>query len=245
MKGNSREFELHITRNDLCMEYLTVSSSSCTPTSRSFTLISQLKWKMQSHTLHNILGIFNRLCPPTAFHRAIWEATCWCEKCEGKSVRHLVVNIRTRPTQRGRVKTFSFIVDVTEPECRLEPRTQINTTTNNYKANVQRIVQMCSRGDAPSHNQYSRLYVRIRMFFLIINSKNPCPLQTAIALFLSFGFLGWYGRVSGLRSDGSFPLPQSLHLPCLQFAEVLFLHVQAAVFGTEGIVGDVLLLLGL
>lgn len=63
-------------------------------------------------------------------------------------------------------------------------------------------------------------------------------------LFLSFGSLR-RSCLSGFLGNGFLPLPQSLHLARVQFAEVLFLHVQAAKFSAEGIMGDVLLLLGL
>lgn len=60
-------------------------------------------------------------------------------------------------------------------------------------------------------------------------------------------YFGHFGCLSVLVSSGrlSLPLPQALHLTCVQLGQILLLHVHPAELGTKGIMGNVLFLLGL
>ncbi len=60
-------------------------------------------------------------------------------------------------------------------------------------------------------------------------------------------YFDYFGCLSSLIFSDflSLPLPQALHLPCVQFGQILLLHVYPAKLGTKGIMGNVLLLLGL
>lgn len=65
--------------------------------------------------------------------------------------------------------------------------------------------------------------------------------KTKSALFCHFWglfFLVWSDHLS-------FPLPETLHFPCLELGQILLLHVHATKFGPKGIMRDVLLLFDL
>lgn len=67
------------------------------------------------------------------------------------------------------------------------------------------------------------------------------PAQTSA---FHFGHFGWLTFLL-FRDHLALPLLQTLHLTCLKFGEILFLHVNPTELSTKGIMGNVLLLLGL
>lgn len=74
---------------------------------------------------------------------------------------------------------------------------------------------------------------------------DPCAQVEAEAA--SAVYFGHFGCLCLLvfGDHRSLPLPQALHLTCLQLGQILLLHVHPAELGAKGIMGNVLLLLGL